>query len=51
MNGLAYVAAAASIAFYAFIAWAVLAHVKEQRSQSAILAKMASLLERSLKDD
>lgn len=51
MTGMAFVAAAASIAFYLFLAWAVLAHVKEQRRQSAILAKMASLLEQSQKDD
>ena len=51
MTGGMYVAIAAQIVFYGFIIWAILAHVKEQRRQSAILAKMASLLEQSQQDD
>lgn len=50
MSGLAYVAAAASLAFYLFLGWGILSHVKEQRRQSEILARIADLLEQSKRD-
>ena len=33
------------LAFYGFIIWAVIEHVKEMRKQSETMAKIASLLE------
>ena len=50
MTGLAYVAAAASLAFYVFLGWGILSHVKEQRRQSALLARIAEQLEQSKRD-
>ena len=38
------------VVFYGFIIWAVLSHVKEMRRQSAVLSKIADLIERSQGD-
>ena len=51
MDPLFFAAAAASIAFYVFLGWGLLSHVKEQRRQSAILARMVELLEKRGKDN
>ena len=42
---LAVVAGLISIAFYVFLGWVALSHVKEMRRQSMILTKIARALE------
>lgn len=43
---LGFVLAAGQLGFFAFLAWAILTHLKQQRDQSEVLTRIADALER-----